>query len=440
MSSLKIEGNVPLSGSVEVLGSVSSATRMIYAACYSSEDVVLDNVPKVKVIEEQLAVLESIGVTYSWLTDTKLVLNAGGINTHEVKKPENFNSRTIYLISGPLLYRFRKAVIPKIDQKIEYNRPLNRLIETWKKFNISVEESDDFYQLDASSVKNSEISFKSRTQMGTDHAIITSCFIKGESVVNTASEEVETDDLINFINDLGGNIQRVSPDVIKITGVESFKGGHYVVPCSKNDIVLYSTAALITKGNVLINNVKKDYVTPFSYFLSKIGASFDFNQDTMRVWYSNQDLEPQRAEITYYPGLIHDWYGFILLILMNARGTSYLHNTSFPEPFESIQDLNRMGADIDLLKPSQADFVPLMTSDYYDIKEKGEPSSVVKIEGPCRLKGSKIDISGYLYGEILVLASLFAEGKSEIFGFENAEMRFKNLYKNLTKIGAKISV
>ena len=440
MSFLKIEGSAPLSGSVEISGSVSCSLRMLYAACYSSDDVVIENVSNVPIFDLQIRLLQDLGVKVQWLTDTKITVNASGINKYEVSKDLGELTRGSLLISGPLLYRFRKAVIPKLSQTLQINRPSNRLVETWTKLGIDVKETDSHYELDSTDIHSAEINFRSPTQSGTDHAIITSTFVKGDTIINSASEEPETDDLILFVNSLGGNVQRIEPSVIKVTGVESFKSGYGRVPSSKNELVMYATAAILTKGNLIIQNMQKNYIAPFSNLLNNLNVNFDFNQNTMRVWDTENQLVPQRIEFSNFPKLIQDWYGPICLILTNCNGESLVHNPSQPQAPEFIRDLTRMGADVEVLRPSDVGFSSHVIHDAYDIKKQGEPLSVLKIVGPKKLRGERIDVSDYFYPEVMVLAALGAEGRSEISGYEKAEKRFKNFYTNLARLGAKITV
>lgn len=437
MSSVLIEGSTPLTGDITVSGSVNSALKLIIAAMFSNEEVVLENVPRIKVIEDDLEVIRSLGGSAEWAGDT-LVLNGAGLSSSEIRYELGSRLRTAILLSGPLLFRFGKASIPKFYSESFVPGPVNRLVDTWRTLGVEVKEDDKYYYLNGENMEFSTIVFKTSTHMGTDNAIFCSLFLDGETIIANASEEPEIEDLIFILNQMGANIERIEPRKIRVTGSNIFKGARYSVLGDKTEAAVFASAAILTKGNITIKGIKKETLIPFVNFLNKIEAKFEISDTELKVWRHGEDLKPIQVEISPTPGFVHDWQSLATLVLTQASGQSLVHDTVYTSRFSYSVDLNRMGAKISNIKPTEVDLIPVISDDSYNFEVEGEPKSVVKIDGPTKLKGEKLNIGSFINGPVLVLAALCAEGKSEIIGIEHIEKYLCGFTDKLKSLGAKI--
>jgi UDP-N-acetylglucosamine 1-carboxyvinyltransferase len=124
--------------------------------------------------------------------------------------------------------------------------------------------------------------------------------------------------------------------------------------------------------------------------------------------------------------------------LTKAEGTSTLYDTVYSNRFGYIKDLNRMSAKIDMLTPSQAGLAMKLSDDSYDLAKLGEPFTVAKITGPTKLRGVKIDAWDLNSGPALLLATLCAEGRSEVGNINRIEGFYEGFVERLTGLGAKI--
>lgn len=439
MPGIYIEGGKPLMGSVSVSGAKNSASKLIFASMFSNEDVVLTNVPKIKTILDDIEIIQSIGGKAEWLGGNTLSLSGSQINTHEIPKEIGEKYRTASLLIGPLLFRFGKAVLPRYKSLSDRTRPINRFIDTWVSLGFKVEEDEDYIKVynDGSAI-GSNINFKITSHTATDNAIISSVFVPGETNISRASEEPEVDDLINFLNSMGASIEKIETGKIKITGVSIFKDTSFEVCADKSEIATFAALAVLTRGNISIKNMSRDLVLQFINFLNKIGARFEFSENELRVWRHEEDLVPQNLEISPAPGFLPEWQSLAVLLLTQANGESVVHDTVHVDKFGYCLDLNRMGAKIDIMMPSEVGLAYVVSDDSYDIEKEGEPKTVAKIIGPSKLKGERLTIENFNYGAVLVLAALCAEGKSEIIGIENVNCYFEDFVDKLISLGAKI--
>ncbi|MEK7595192.1 MAG: UDP-N-acetylglucosamine 1-carboxyvinyltransferase [Patescibacteria group bacterium] len=437
----EIEGGEPLIGRVRVSGSKNSALKLIAGALFSNEDVVLENVPRVSSILSDLEVLKSLGVSFSWEALGKLKINAKDLNLSEIPLESNSRYRTLALLTGPLLYRFGRARIPKPRSELFLTSPINRWLETWDSLGFSILESTNFYDIESKRSQSSEINFKLNTVMGTENAILSSVFIPGTTTINNAAAEPEVDDLVAFLNALGGNVKRVEERKIIINGMATFEGTKYTVMPDRSEVVALSIAALLTNGDLEIQGSTSSDLLPFVRKLEAVKANFEFKGDVLRIWkHKNDVLEAVTVETSPFPGFTTDWQPLMTVLLTQAKGTSFIHETIYTDRLLYTKDLNRMGAKITLLKPSEVGLQPVISEDSYDFEKLGEPFTVAKIEGSTPLRRERINVSDPRFSIALILASLCANGVSEVHSFEAVNDLFENFSEKLKALGAKIKI
>jgi UDP-N-acetylglucosamine 1-carboxyvinyltransferase len=108
--------------------------------------------------------------------------------------------------------------------------------------------------------------------MTTDNAVLCALSIPGETVITNSSEDSETEDLISLCRAMGAAIEQPDPKTIKIQGAKVFRGAKLEVQTDKTEAAVFASAALLTKGNVIIKRVNKTTMIPFVNFLNKMGA------------------------------------------------------------------------------------------------------------------------------------------------------------------------
>ncbi|EKD96142.1 MAG: hypothetical protein ACD_24C00169G0001 [uncultured bacterium] len=315
---------------------------------------------------------------------------------------------------------------------------MNRILDVWRSLGVVVEEDEDYYFISSATAVSGHVNFKIPSHMSTDTLIMTAAFLPGETEINNASEECEIDDLIDLINAMGGDVVRSEPRVIKVNGVNVFKGASLEVQPDKTEAVIYAVAALITKGNVVIKNINRNVMVPLVNFFTKIGARYEFEQNSIKIWRHDEEFQATNLTIAPTPGFVPDWQSAATLLLTQCSGIAYVHDTVYTDRFGYIKDLNRMGAKIELLKPSEAGMISVVGDDTYDVERLGEPYTVAKTTGPVKLKGEKLNITDFRYGAVHVLAALIAEGRSEIEGIDVLDCYMENFTSKLKNLGAKI--
>ena len=420
---LTVEGQEPLVGTVKASGSKISAIHLIIASLFSNEDVILENVPRVEDVESLVKIIKSLGATAEWASLNALKINGSSISSNEISFDPVSSNVGLVLLVVPLIYRFGKAKVTKVEDVSPKQHLKNRFLNIWESLHFEIKDDGQFYFIEAKSQLNSEILLKVNTVTGTANAIFSSIFIPDETIITNASSEAEIDDLIEFLNELGGSVKRVDERKIIVSGTSSFGEARYKIMPDHKEAVVFATLALLTYGDITVENVVSGNLLAFVRKLEALGANFEFKENSLRVWRpKEQSLKATNVETAPCPGFLSDWQPAMTVLLTQVEGVSYVTETMHVKRLDFTKELNRMGGKVTLVQLAEED------------------SAQAMVEGPTHLKKGKVSIPDPLTGEALVLAALSAEGRSELYGYEVVQQASEGFEEKLTGLGAKIKV
>ena len=72
MAKFIIKGGNSLSGKVEIGGMKNAATPILAATLLTDEECIIDNLPRIKDVENLIKILENLGSKIEWLGEHKL--------------------------------------------------------------------------------------------------------------------------------------------------------------------------------------------------------------------------------------------------------------------------------------------------------------------------------------------------------------------------------
>jgi UDP-N-acetylglucosamine 1-carboxyvinyltransferase len=144
-----IKGGVPLSGEVEIFGYKNSAGACLAAVLLSKKPVIIDNLPLISDILDQIEILKQMGAKIEWLSERKVKIEADNISPEKIPADLFEKMRVSVLLVGPLLARFKKIKIPHPGGDKIGLRPISTHIQALKDFGIRVEEKQGFYYFEA---------------------------------------------------------------------------------------------------------------------------------------------------------------------------------------------------------------------------------------------------------------------------------------------------
>jgi len=435
-----VRGTTPLKGSVVISGAKNAAIKMIAASLLTSEEVRLSNVPQIEDVRVDLEVAKSLGVKVEESGNT-LRLRADDIGSFSIPSKLSQKTRAAILTLGPLLARFGKASLPPFGGCPIGLRPIDRHLKALEALGAEISCENGVIEAKAERLVGAPIRFSKTTVMGTENAILASVLAEGGTTIFGAAQEPEVDDLIELLTKMGAEIQRSeeAPGKIIIEGVESLSGATHEVLPDRNEAVTFAVATAATRGDVTLEKVRPQDLTSFLSKFEAVGASYEVTGEKIRVWAdSDTQFAPVDIETAPYPGFMTDWQQPFSVLLTQAEGESVIQETVHAQRFGYLSELEKMGAKVELLTPTEAG-IPFAPEKYgFNWDSKEEPKVVAKIGGPTKLHGAEVEITDLRAGATLVIAALAAEGESKITGIEHIDRGYENFAEKLRGLGAEI--
>jgi UDP-N-acetylglucosamine 1-carboxyvinyltransferase len=438
MDKLIITGGVPLKGNVTVAGAKNVALKILVASLLTDDEMIIHNVPQIRDVFFMLEVLKELGVearvdghtirtTHMHIPDAKVPLEVGA------------RLRTSSMVMGPLLARYGLATVPNPGGCRLGARPIDRHIEALKKMGaeITYHSEDGYFYGKTRMLQGATIRFVKNTHTGTETLILAAVLAHGRTILENAAEEVEIDDLIACLNQMGAKIRREKSRKIIIDGVRSLHGTEYTIMPDRNEEITFAIAAVMTGGDILVKNSSRHNLQIFLSAFSKAGGIAQPVDETTTRYQSDGILKPSDIITGPFPGFMTDWQAPWAVMMTQAKGVSTIHETVFESRFSYVSELKKMGADIEFFDPavpSPEKFYNFNWADRVAGYHQG-----IRITGPTPLHNAVLEINDLRAGATLILAALSAPGESIIHGVEQVDRGYEKIEERLQALGARIA-
>ncbi|MEK9178156.1 MAG: UDP-N-acetylglucosamine 1-carboxyvinyltransferase [Patescibacteria group bacterium] len=436
MTKLIVGGGKKLKGDTEVSGSKNVALKALVAACLTTEEVIIENVPLISDFYVMCDIIKELGGQVKIL-DHKVSVKLPEFKKTKISLERGAEIRTSAMFLAPLLARSRQAVIPNPGGCRLGARPIDRTIEGLSKMgaDIKYRSADGYFHARSRGLRGIEFTFSKNTHTGTETLIIAAVLAEGKTVLKNAAEEPEIDELISLLNSMGAKIKRTKKRTIEIVGVSKLHGTSFRILPDRNEIVTIAIAAIVTGGDVFIKDVKKEGLEDFLSALEKAGGGYEIKNSGIR-FFAKDGISPTNIETSPYPGFMTDWQAPWAVLMTQAKGSSIIHETVFENKLEYVRDLQKMGANATLFNPKVSDKNKVYNFNLED--DSADYFHAVKIEGPTSLHNAVVTMHNIRAGAAIVLASLIAKGESAILEIEHLDRGYEKFDERLKKLGADI--
>lgn len=437
MEKLVVNGGKKLEGEVSILGSKNVALKVLVAACLTSEEVVVENVPIISDFVTMANIIEHLGGDVKF-KDHTVSVRMKSFSSEKISLAEAADIRTSYMFLAPLLARLGQAIIPNPGGCRIGARPIDRVVDGLKKMGVKIKyDSKDgyFHAVSPKGLNGTTYKFDKNTHTGTETMIIAASLAKGKTILENAAQEPEIDELIGLLNRMGAKIVRVKPRRIVINGVENLHGARFRIVPDRNEVVTFAVAAILTEGDILIRDIKKKGIEEFLELLKACGGGFKEKKEGIRFFYKGP-LRSVEVKTSAYPGFMTDWQGPWAVLMTKANGTSIIHETVYENRFTYVDELRKLGAHIVLFNPSVKNPAKFYNFNIKD--DNGKNFHAAKITGPTVLHNGIVNITDLRAGATLVLAALAAKGESVLIDVEHLDRGYEQFDKRLRGLGASI--
>ena len=410
-----INGGIPLSGEVEIFGYKNSAGACLAAVLLSKKPSTIDNLPLISDILDQIEIMKQMGAKIEWLGERKVKIDPADIDPERIPAELFEKMRVSVLLVGPLLARFKKFKIPHPGGDKIGLRPISTHIQALKDFGVKVEEKEGFYYFEApENLEGKRIILKEFSVTATEVLMMFAALIKSRTKIDMAAAEPQVQDLGNLLQKMGIIVGGQGTHTIIIEGKEELNGVEFKICPDLLEAGTFLIAVALTNGQAEIKNVNPEHMKMFLEKIKEIGVNLEIFENKIIVKPSSEFF-PVKIQTLPYPGFPTDLQPQISVLLTQAKGKSLIHETLYENRFQYLQELRKMGADIEITDPHRA-----------------------LIFGKTELIGSKLSALDIRSGAALVLAGLAAKGKTLIDNISQIERGYEKIEEKLRKLGAQI--
>ena len=267
--------------------------------------------------------------------------------------------------------------------------------------------------------------------------IMASVLAKGRTILENAAQEPEVDDLISLLNSMGAKIKRTGFRAIVIDGVKKLHGTSFEIPSDRNEVVTFAILSALTGGDIYIKNVRVEDIKDFLSKFKEVGGVWEAKNSSIRFYMKN-GIRSSHIVTAPHPGFMTDWQGPWAILMTQAKGESTIHETVYESRFGYVDELKKMGANLELYVPKVEN--PEQTYNFNYTTESRNNKQGLKISGKTDLHSAVLNVSDLRAGATLVMASLIASGQSVVYGAEYLERGYEAFDERLRSLGAVIEV
>ncbi len=432
-----VKGGKKLVGKITLSGAKNVALKVIIAALMFDGKVVLENIPKINDVEELIILIRKLGGKAEFIEKNTVEINGTTINKNKVDLFQAAKIRTSFMFFAPLLHRFGTCYIPNPGGCRIGARPIDRIVEGMKKLGIEViyNHETGYYFAKLNTQIEGSYRFPKVTHTGTELLILLAVLSKNKIVLENTALEPEIDDLIAFLNEGGARIKR---EKVKITidgqGLLSQKKP-YRIMTDRNEVVTYVSLVLASKGQIKIGPIRYDLIKTFYDKLVEIGVDCrKLDGDYYEFFYRDQ-LRSSDIETAPHPGFMTDWQPNWAVLMTQAKGDSTITERVFENRFSYVDELRKLGAEIEFIKPTFAKPAEFF---FFNFDPKKKYNQSIRIKGSQKLHGGVLSITDLRAGATLAIGALIAKGESIIHGASILERGYEDFVGKVKKIGGDI--
>ena len=431
MASFIIEGGKRLKGEITPQGAKNEALQVLCATLLTNEPVRIQNLPNIADVNNQIRLLQDIGVRITCNAPGDYTFQADNINSEFLQSPQYLKCcsslRGSVMMLGPQLSRFGKAVVSRPGGDQIGRRRLDTHFTGMQKLGaeFNYDPSLGIYTINASSLKGTYILLDEASVTGTANIIMAAVLAKGHTTLYNAACEPYVQQLCKMLNRMGAHIEGIGSNLLHIDGVESLHGTEHTVLPDMIEIGSFIGMAAMIGDGIRIRNVAYDSLGIIPDTFSRLGVKLIREEDDIIVPQQDHyeidsfiDGSFMTLADAPWPGLTPDLLSVLLVVATQAKGSVLIHQKMFESRLFFVERLIDMGAQIILCDPHRA--------------------VVVGHDQQRKLHAGRMTSPDIRAGIALLLAAMSAEGISRIDNIEQIDRGYQDIETRLNALGANI--
>lgn len=414
MNKLMINGGVTLKGEIRISGAKNAVLPILAATLLADGPATIENVPHLHDVTTTVELLGCMGVMVSVDEKLSVEVDSSTIENHTAPYHLVKTMRSSILVLGPLLARFGEAEVSLPGGCAIGSRPVDLHIKGLQDMGAEIDVSNGYIHAKAKRLKGARLVLDIVTVTGTENLMMAAALADGTTIIENAAREPEVVDLANFINAMGGKISGAGTDTIEIEGVEKLHGTRYRVLPDRIETGTYLVAAAITGGSIKVKDTEPRLLDAVIDKLREAGAKIEVGDDWISLDMEGRRPKSVNIRTAPYPAFPTDMQAQFAALNTIAEGTATVVETVFENRFMHVQELKRMGADIEV-----------------------EGNTAI-IRGTDKLTSAPVMATDLRASASLIIAGLVASGETEVQRIYHIDRGYENIEEKLSLLGAKI--
>jgi UDP-N-acetylglucosamine 1-carboxyvinyltransferase len=409
---LAIEGGVPLHGEVRVSGAKNAALPILCAALLTPEPLTLANVPELNDVRTMRALLAQMGVRAEAGADT-LTMSAAQVDWPLAPYEMVKTMRASILALGPLLARCGEARVSLPGGCAIGLRPVDQHLKGLQAMGAEINLDHGYIDARAARLTGVRFAFDLVTVTGTENLLMAATLADGTTVLENAAREPEVVDLADCLNAMGARVAGAGTERIVVQGVAKLHGARHAIMPDRIETGTFLAAAAAAGGSVALRGARADTLGAVIETLTEAGADITVDGDVIRA--SRRGLlSAVTLRTAPYPGFPTDMQAQIMALATVAKGTTVITETIFENRLMHVQELKRLGADIEV-----------------------EGNTAI-VKGVPQLTGAAVMATDLRASACLVIAGLIAQGQTVIDRIYHLDRGYERIEAKLSALGARI--
>ena len=424
MDRIRIVGGQRLNGAIPISGAKNATLPLMIASMLTEDTLILENVPRLADVIQLQRILGNHGVDVMIAGKRQgddpnqgRTIHISAKNIIDTTAPYELVSkmRASFWVVAPLLARMGEAKVSMPGGCAIGTRPVDLLIMALEKLGADIEVEGGYVIAHAKKgLRGGEFAFPKVTVGGAHTAMMAASLANGTTVIDNAAREPEILDVADCLNKMGAKVSGAGTSRIVIEGVSTLHGARHAVLPDRIETGTYAMAVAMTGGDVLLQNARPELLQAALDVLAQTGTSVTATNEGIRIARNGGALEPVEVITAPFPGFPTDLQAQLMALMTCAGGTSHITETIFENRFMHVQELARLGAQIQL------------------------DGDTATIEGVERLKGAPVMATDLRASVSLVIAALAAEGETMVNRVYHLDRGFERLEDKLSRCGAAI--
>ncbi len=412
MDKLLIRGGRRLAGEIPIAGAKNAALPILCAGLLTADTLALSNVPRLQDVATMEKLLRQMGLS---IEETGGVVELCGRDVAKLEAPYEMvkTMRASILVLGPLLARFGEAKVSLPGGCAIGSRPVDQHIKGLQAMGADIRIEAGYIYAKAKKLKGARIVTDMITVTGTENLLMAATLADGVTVLENAAREPEVTDLANLLLAMGAKIDGIGSDRLVVTGVPALHGATHSVVADRIETGTFMCAVAATGGDVLLQHTRADLLDAVVDKLREAGVILTSGADWIRVQMAGRP-KPVGFRTTEYPGFPTDMQAQLMALDSLADGTSRVTETIFENRYMHVQELNRLGASIEI------------------------DGHTAIVHGVPKLIGAPVMATDLRASASLVIAGLAAEGETLIDRIYHLDRGYDRMEVKLSAVGADI--